>query len=334
MTKRLTFSAALAVLSAAASLAQAQDSSGFYIQQASTAYTVRDYSGSIAAYKSSLRFRPDNPTVAFNIACDYSLLGAKKAALQWLSKAVDMGMYSFDGDEDMDNIRGTREYRRLLAKADRLLAEVKDRIAEPVVVLPEGYGRDKTYPLLVAMHGYGGEPQNFSRAFARTCGRKGYILCCPYAPVVMGKAAFHWGGGDEGRAAEKRVLESVQLMRARHRIDTTRIILAGFSQGGYMAYLLGLKHTGLFRGAIPIAGGYDTIFDRHLDQASRNGIKYYIIIGELEPADRRSSNLEGLERMMDRGVSASLNAYSGVGHAFPGDADFELGRAIEWIEQK
>lgn len=331
---RLIQIATLSLLAAMGAAAQPVDSAGYYIQQAGTAYTVKDYAGSIAAYKSSLRFRPDNPTVVFNIACSYSLTGDRKEALRWLSRAVDLGMYSFDEDEDMDNIRGTKEYKKLLARADKLLAAIKDKTADPVTVLPDGYDPGQPHPLLVAMHGFGGEPLNFSKAFAKACGRKGYILCCPYGPVVMGKAAFHWGDGEKDGLAEKRVLESIALMRSRHNVDTSRIVLAGFSQGGYMAYLLGLKHSGLFRGAIPIAGRYDTLLDQRLEQASKAGIRYYILIGELEPESRRLSNLEAMRRMMAGGISASLNAYAGVGHAFPGDADFELGRALEWIEKR
>lgn len=330
---RLILVAALGLLATVWASAQPVDSAGYYIQQAGTAYTVKDYAGSIDAYKSSLRFRPDNPTVIFNIACGYSLMSEKKEALKWLSRAVDLGMYSFDGDEDLDNIRGTKEYKRILTRADKLLTEVRDRIAEPVVVLPEGYDPNKPHPLLIAMHGYGGEPQNFSRAFAKTCGRRGYILCCPYGPVVMGKAAFHWGDGEQDGLAERRMIESIKLMRTKYNIDTSRIVLAGFSQGGYMSYLLGLKHSGLFRGAVPIAGRYDTLINRYLERAAGHGIKYYILIGELEPEGRRQSNLEAMRHIMAAGISVSLNAYSGVGHAFPGDPNFELGRALEWIER-
>lgn len=326
--------ATLSLLAAIGAAAQTVDSAGHYIQRAGTAYTVGDYAGSIAAYKSSLRFRPENPTVVFNVACNYSLMGDKKEALKWLSQAVDLGMYSFDGDQDMDNIRGSKEYKKLLARADKLLAAIKERTADPVTVLPAGYDPGRPHPLLVAMHGFGGEPQNFSKAFAGACVKKGYILCCPYAPVVMGKAAFNWGEGDSDGLAERRVLESINLMRSRYNVDTGRIVLAGFSQGGYMAYLLGLKHSGLFRGAMPIAGRYDTAFDRRLEQASRDGIKYYMLIGEMEPEGRRLSNLEAMGRMMEHGITASLNAYSGVGHAFPGEPDFELERALDWMEKR
>lgn len=321
------------MITGARAAAQPQDSVALYIQQAGTAYTIKDYAGSIAAYRNALRLRPGDPTAVFNIACNYSLLGDKKEALRWLSKAVDLGMYRFDGDRDMDNIRGEKGYRKILARADKLLAAIKDRTSDPVTVLPDGYDPIRPYPLLVAMHGFGGEPQNFSKAFAKACSSRGYILCCPYAPVVMGKSAFNWGEGEGDGLAEKRVLESIALMRSRYNIDTSRMVLAGFSQGGYMAYLLGLKHPGLFRGAIPIAGRYDTLLDQRLDTASKAGIKYYILIGELEPEGRRLSNLEAIKRMMDHGVTASLNAYSGVGHAFPGDPAFELGRALEWIER-
>ena len=313
------------------SLAAAQtDSATIYIQAATTYYGQKLYRQSIDEYLLALRFRPGHTTVIYNIACNYSLLGDEKQALVWLNQAIDAGMYSFDEDKDFDNIRGTKGYKKALARADKLLKEIKGRTNEPVVLLPDSFDPGKRYPLLIAMHGYGGEPVNFSKAFKAAGSIKGYIVCCPYAPVVMGKASFNWGGEEQ---ADKRIMETIAFLEAKYNIDEKRMIIAGFSQGGYYSYYLGLKHPDIFIGAIPIGPGYGPELEPLLAGAAKNKMKFYVLMGELEPEERINNNILAVKQFTQAGITASFNFFSGVGHALPGDVDFELVRAIEWIEK-
>lgn len=321
----------IVALMAFVSLAAAQtDSGAVYIQMANTSYGQKLYRQSIDEYQAALRFRPGHTTVIYNIACNYSLLGDQKQALAWLNQASDAGMYSFDGDSDFDNIRKSKGYKKALARADKLLREIKGRTNQPVVLLPKGFDPQKKHPLLIAMHGYGGEPVNFSRAFKGAGSRKGYIVCCPYAPEVMGKNSFNWG---EWEPADKRVMETIAFMKAKYQIDEKRMIIAGFSQGGYYSYYLGLKHPDIFIGSIPIGPGYGTELDPLMAEAAKNKIIFYVLMGELEPEERIEKNLLAIKQFTRAGITASFNFFSGVGHALPGDADFELVRAIEWIEK-
>lgn len=313
------------------SLAAAQtDSGAIYIQMANTSYGQKLYLQSIDEYQAALRFRPGHTTVIYNIACCYSLLGNEKQALIWLNKAIDVGMYNFDQDEDFNNIKKSKGYKKALVRSSKLLEKIKNRTYEPVVLLPDGFDPQKKYPLLIAMHGYGGEPVNFSRAFKTAGSKKGYIICCPYAPEVMGKTSFNWG---EWEQADRRIMETIAFLKAKYKIDEKKMIIAGFSQGGYYSYYMGLKHPDLFIGAIPIGPGYDSDLEPMLAGAADAKMKFYVLMGELEPEERIDDNIRAIKQFTKVGITASFNFFSGVGHAMPGDSDFELQRAIEWIEK-
>ena len=314
-----------------ASLAAAQtDSGAVYIQMANTSYGQKLYRQSIDQYQAALRFRPGHIMVIYNIACNYSLLGDEKQAMAWLNQAIDAGMYNFDQDEDFNNIRKSKGYKKALARSAKLMEKIKGRTNQPVVLLPEGFDPGKKYPLLIAMHGFGGEPVNFSKAFKAAGSNKGYIVCCPYAPEVMGQASFNWG---EWEQADRRIMETIALLKAKYQIDEKRMIIAGFSQGGYYSYYLGLKHPDIFIGSIPIGPGYGTELDPLMAEAAKNKIIFYVLMGELEPEERIEKNIQAIRQFTKAGITASFNFFSGVGHALPGDADFELVRAIEWIEK-
>jgi hypothetical protein len=66
-----------------------------------------------------LGFQPG--TAYYNVACGYSLLKKKDAALKYLALAIDNGFDNIahiDGDSDMDYIRDDPEFEKLLEKID------------------------------------------------------------------------------------------------------------------------------------------------------------------------------------------------------------------------
>ncbi len=317
----------------AVSVVQSQtiDSGRVYMQLAGTALSKQDYRVAVDYYRSALRFRPDHAGATYNIACSYSLLNEKKEALKWLGKAVDLGLYRFDDDEDLDNIRSTKEYEKLRVRAAKLLEEMKGGVFEPVVILPDPFDSTRRYPLLLAMHGYGSNPNDFARALKNIPTQTGFILCCPYGPDVLGKTSFGWGEWDDG---EGRVREDLELMKERFRVDTSRVILLGFSQGGTFAYYLGLKRSAVFEGVISIAGVYDSTFNRYLPDVSGARPRFFIMLGEDEPERRIKGNIDAIRQLISCGITLSFNAYAGYGHVIPGDVDLEIKRAIEWIEKK
>jgi len=65
------------------------------------------------------RLRPDDETVHYNLACDYSLLQKPDQCLVSLRKAIRLGYCDFDHmekDPDLGFIRQDPRYKALLAK--------------------------------------------------------------------------------------------------------------------------------------------------------------------------------------------------------------------------
>lgn len=61
---------------------------------------------------------PHEPTVHYNLACSYSLLGKKRAAISELKKAISLGYDDFEHlkeDPDLSNIREDNEFRELIS---------------------------------------------------------------------------------------------------------------------------------------------------------------------------------------------------------------------------
>lgn len=65
------------------------------------------------------RLRPKDPTVHYNLACDYSLLNRARLAIDTLEKAIKLGYRGFkhmETDPDLENIRKDERFIDLVRK--------------------------------------------------------------------------------------------------------------------------------------------------------------------------------------------------------------------------
>jgi dienelactone hydrolase len=114
--------------------------------------------------------------------------------------------------------------------------------------LPPEYHAGRSYPVLIALHHYGEAGKDMVKRLGDETARHGYILACP-----------DWDQGTGGAyaySAEEHatVLDTVRDLRQHFNIDSDRVFLTGYGEGGNMAWDVGLSHPDLFAGVIPIAG--------------------------------------------------------------------------------
>jgi tetratricopeptide (TPR) repeat protein len=85
-------------------------------------YNANDYRKSIPAYEKQLELGSGIPAnAAYNIACDYALLGEKESAIRWLEKAFAMGFTNLPNaqtDADLESLRDDSRYRNLVGLID------------------------------------------------------------------------------------------------------------------------------------------------------------------------------------------------------------------------
>jgi predicted esterase len=319
------------LLVTASSRAQDADSARILLERANQAYQNKDYRNSARDYVASLKFNPQYAVAAFNAACNYSLLNEKKEALKWLEQAVDWGFYDFEKDSDLENIRKTGQYKKLQASARKLAVELAQKTSQPVYGQPRDFDSTRTYGLLVALHGYGSDPNNIALALAGAPQRLGYIVVAPYGPRYLGHGGFGWGTWEQ---TEQKVLEAIKQAQAKYKIDPAKMILTGFSQGATHTYYVGTKNAAMFRGIIPISGRYNSEVDQFLPRSRENGLRIFVMFGGAEPEAMIKSNLDALRSFVMSGITASMSIYARLGHALPPNQDAELERAIKWVESK
>jgi pimeloyl-ACP methyl ester carboxylesterase len=172
-------------------------------------------------------------------------------------------------------------------------------------------------PIVVYLHGIGGQPQNGCGVFAPS--GFAFATLCPQGPAVYGPG-FGWADDASNRRT---------LARALAGNETAPVVLAGFSQGGYaIRGLLGLMH-GRVAGALLI--GADVQFS--VAELRAAGVKR-IALG----AGRYDGTYSGLRRTYERLVRAGFDArfvdLGRVGHTYyPEQASQPIGDAVLWLGQ-
>lgn len=164
---------------------------------------------------------------------------------------------------------------------------------------PVGYEPRYPYPLLVFLHGEGGNEEQILRLAPRVS-RRNFVAIGLRGPVCLGpnrkgSLGFSWGGAEQYDLIEDYLLGAIRETRRHYHIHSERIYLAGFAEGAALAYRIGLLHPEKLAGVIALNGAMPRE-DRPLFQlpAMRNlrvfighGIANSVVPSSMVRADRR-----------------------------------------------
>ena len=131
------------------------------------------------------------------------------------------------------------------------LSKVDSTLQPYQVYVPAAYDKSKVFPLVIALHGMGGDENSIFQAYAQgafkvEAEKHGYIVACP-----KGRKPASMYIGD----AEKDVMDVIAEMRRDYNIDPDRIYLTGHSMGGYGTWSVAMNHPEVFAALAPISGG-------------------------------------------------------------------------------
>ncbi len=146
-----------------------------------------------------------------------------------------------------------------LAKTARV--DVGDR--HYVIVLPDDVASP---PMIVALHGGGGDPDQFARAsgLGRDAVRAGYAVVFPAGTGRRGDRLLTWNGGYCCGWAARKGVDDLGFLQAviadagrRFRVDTGRVYLTGMSNGSIMAETFAATFPGTVKAVAGVAGTMD-----------------------------------------------------------------------------
>ncbi len=145
------------------------------------------------------------------------------------------------------------------------------------IYVPENYDPNVAHAVLVWLHPPGKNKEKDIEKFCEswqlryTCEDYHLILVCP-------KAESDLGGWT--RSESEFVQEAVKAVTDTYTVDRRRIIAHGMDQGGEMAFSLGFRSRGLFRG---VATTGAALSGNVRDKTTGQPLSFFLIVGDKDP---------------------------------------------------
>ncbi len=190
--------------------------------------------------------------------------------------------------------------------------------------VPEKYDGAKATPLVVALHGMGGDENSMFDQYSngllkREAERAGFLVVCPKG---RGSAAMYRGD------AEKDVMDVLAEVQKAYKVDPAHVYLMGHSMGAYGTWSTAMDYPDIFAALAPISGGGNPA-----DMVKIKDIPQFVVHGD----DDRTVNVSQSRTMVEAGKKAGADItymeVPGGSHtsvaspAFPKIIDFFLAHA-------
>ncbi len=206
--------------------------------------------------------------------------------------------------------------------------------------VPSRYDPQVGAPLVVALHGYGGNQDYFFAVvkddLQALCDRYGYIFVAPMGYSVSGwyGAPMSVPGGPppasgsqtarplpppqtgtpeeqlrERELSEQDVLNVIALVEREYQIDRNRVYLMGHSMGGFGAWYLGAKHADLWAAIAPMSGTTPSL---EIDVGTLAKLPVLVAVGGEEVPTVAASKAKVAELKAAGGVTAYVEIENGT----------------------
>jgi poly(3-hydroxybutyrate) depolymerase len=201
---------------------------------------------------------------------------------------------------------------------------------EYALFVPSTYDKEKKTPLIVALHGLGGNPQQMirSRGLTDLAEQYGYIVTAPmgynssgwYGALGPGVGFRGPGGGfgrpqdtpkNLGELSEKDVMNVLELVRKEFNIDDKRIYLIGHSMGGAGTWHLGTKYPDVWAGLAPIA---PAVFGQPKDLDKIKSIPVIVVQGDKDTLVRPEGTRRWVDKLKELNITHEYLEIAGGGH--------------------
>lgn len=210
----------------------------------------------------------------------------------------------------MDPMAGVQRYSYVFpATGERL---------EYAVFVSSRVSKKKPGPLVIALHGLGGQPGMMIGLLREQAERHGYIVFAPmgYNPRG-GYGAFPNGIGGPpdsqlSEFSEQDVMNVLKLALAQFNIDMRRIYLLGHSMGGGGALHLGIKYSGIWAAVGATAPAPGSLMPSDLEKARQ--LPFILVHGDADPAVPVAVSRNWAAKLEELGMTYQYRELRAAGH--------------------
>jgi predicted esterase len=199
-----------------------------------------------------------------------------------------------------------------------------------IVFVPTGYRADKPTPAILFLHGAGERGKDnhlqitaglapFVNARAKTFP---FIVVFPQCESTEARILEGWQSGSPDANRALKALEDVQK---KYNVDKKRIVLSGWSMGGYGAWSLGIAEPDRWSAVVPLAGGGDVS-----KVGAMKDVPVWAFHGEIDKLVRPESDKRMVDALKEAGGTATYTEFPNVGH-YLCDGVFGDDSVIQWM---
>jgi phospholipase/carboxylesterase len=187
--------------------------------------------------------------------------------------------------------------------------------------VPEYYTQDRAWPLVMALHGGSGNGRGFLWRWLRDARSLGAILV---TPTALG-ATWALMGEDADTANLSRILDFV---RSRWKIDPTKLLLTGMSDGGTFSYVTGLESASPFTHLAPVAATFHPLMAQMADADRLRGLPIHIVHGVLDWMFPVETARQTRDALTAAGADVVYREVDNLSHCYPREMNAPM---LAWL---
>lgn len=218
-------------------------------------------------------------------------------------------------------------YEAFMSKNSELMDTANQHKSyEFMVHLPTNYNENETYPLMFIMHGGIGNIPNSQYKYLSEKLKNDFIVAYTQGDVFAGSFSRAY----DFENWEAPIVKIYQQVISKYPVDTTQIILAGPSAGGYRSLVLGLNNSIPAKGLLLSFAVYPRDSDSTLFiNAAERGLKVALLCGENDWAIQQQKKLGYL--LDQYGIRNRFVVFPEIGHEFPENWPYYLDTSVDFI---
>jgi phospholipase/carboxylesterase len=189
------------------------------------------------------------------------------------------------------------------------------------VFVPEDYDPAREYPLVMALHGGSGHRRLFLWTWLREARSRGAILV---APTAIG-TTWSLMEPELDAAHLVRVLDHVANT---WRVDRTRLLLTGMSDGGTFTLLSGIDEDSPFTHLAPVAASFHPLLLTMAQPQRMRGLPVYLVHGVLDWMFPVTVARSARDALQAAGASVVYREIADLSHTYPRE---ENARMLGWF---
>lgn len=194
---------------------------------------------------------------------------------------------------------------------------------QEVLVLPRKWSAEKPIPVLIFLHGLGGEPESMlpqseeSISAQALADKHKCALLSLSGPIAFGCHSFAWTN-DLDRDY-RHIVGSIQRLKDKFTPDTNKLLVVGFSRGAQEGVEIAARYPEHFLGAFAICPGTSAgcRLGGIVPPPDLKGRRFLIIRGKLEGQPSLQVASEDARLLEQAGGKVLLQSLDGMGHQVP-----------------